>query len=109
MTIDERIEALVKGSEEQRKSIDGLVESTKNLEATAKSQSAAMDKILEGFREFKEDRWHLQQSLRTLIERVDRIGEKIDRQTDNIDRLERFFERSLTKPPNGKTKGGEKK
>ena len=89
MTIDERIEALVKASEENRKAseeqrlsieahrkaseeqriaIDGLVESTKHLEAsatkqteTAAKQAQEMDKILESFREFREDRWHINQ------------------------------------------------
>ena len=74
MTIDERIEALVKASEEQRLSIE-------KLEATATKQSETMDRIqkgldtvLEGFREFREDRWHINQSLRTLVENVDRLS-----------------------------------
>jgi methyl-accepting chemotaxis protein len=92
VTIDERIEGLVKASEQQGGTIDRIL--------------AGMDKISENFREFQEDRNQINRSMATLIERVDKLAEKIDRQTDNVDRLEKFFERSLTKPPNGKTKGG---
>lgn len=88
MTIDERIEALVKASEQQRFSIE--------------KQHEEFKAVLESFREFREDRLQINQTLRTLIEKVDTL-------TGNVDRLERFFERSLVKPPNGKTKGGEKK
>ena len=76
MTIDERLDKLT---------------------AIAERQSAEMDKILESFREFREDRWHINQSLRTLIGNVDKL-------TANVDKLESLFTRSLTKPPNGKTK-----
>jgi hypothetical protein len=91
VTTDERIEALLKSSEAQGKTIDKIL--------------VGMDKISANFREFQEDRNQINRSMATLIERVDKLAEKIDRQTDNIDRLEKFFERSLTKPPNGKTKG----
>lgn len=64
---------------------------------TAANQSAAMDKIIESFREFRSDRVQMNGTMQTLIQKVDKL-------TDNVDRLEKFFERSLTKPPNGKTK-----
>lgn len=105
MTTDERLEALVKSAEENRRASEQQAESLKRLQATAEEQGRTMDRILAGFdkinesfREFRDDRWHINQSLRTLVNKVDRL-------TDNVDRLERFFEHSLTKPPNGKTKG----
>jgi uncharacterized coiled-coil DUF342 family protein len=74
MTIDERIEALLKSSEDQGKT---------------------MDKILAGFREFREDRSQINLTLRSLIENVDKL-------TTSVSKLESLFTRSLTKPPNGK-------
>lgn len=88
MTIDERLEALVKASEEQGRTIDRIL--------------AGLDKITANFQEFQEDRNQINRSMQTLIQKVDKL-------TDNVDRLERFFERTLKLPPNGKTKGGDKK
>ena len=89
MTIDERIEALVKASELQRESIA-------RREATAAKQSETMDKILAGFREFRDDRVQINGTLASLIASVDKL-------TVNVSKLETLFTRSLTKPPNGKT------
>lgn len=83
MTIDERIEALVKASEQNRIAIE--------------KQHEEFQTVLESFREFREDRYYINRALRQLTDNVDRV-------TANVDKLEKMLERSLVKPPNGKPK-----
>jgi chromosome segregation ATPase len=84
--------------------IENLLKATERLESTATRQAEEMKDIAASFREFREDRWHINQSLRTLIENVNRMSASVDALTENVNKLESLFNRSLTNPPNGKTK-----
>ena len=106
LPFDERLEFLLHPTESLHKTAAEVTAFLQVLEASVKSLERTMSKHDEAFLEFQEDRRQINRTLQTLIESQERDRkewlERDCKADERMARLERLFEQSIKRGPNGK-------